>query len=446
MLSWIILGTLNVSDFSEDFSDVLATRGYPSSRQLKQQHPSKLISPTLINNIRNVSASRRLDPFMYDSSLGVWYTTVISGRVIVVALSFQDAVFSQVLVLSVLHAISHVMHGIFQTTLSPSLIKQNFGRFYSILDEVIFAGFPFLLEPNVIECTVPEIPKVDGQTGIIKKLTSAVIGPTETSMQPLLDNAITGISPDIWWRRSGIIHHTNEFYIDVTDTIHCILSADGKLVSGTITGALSGKSKLSGNPELLLTFKDPNLVKPMISFHPCVRIPRWKRDTRLSFVPPDGQFTLAEYTIMDRSKIVLPFHLKAHVDDTGKFSVTISPRLNVLNQSSIENLTAIVRVGKSVTSATLFTQQGSVKFDSESHTVSWSIGTMKHSNVEGFKMEGVLRGLVKRNACTVSARFRVPGWSVSGVRIESVNVTGVNYTPYKGVRYATVGGRIDVRI
>lgn len=426
-------------------SEILSTRRYLGTKVEKQEHPAKLISPNIINNIRHASESRKLDPFLFDSSLGVWYTMKPMDRLIFVAISAKDAVLSQTLVLSVLHAITRVMHDIFQKSLSPSLIKDNFGRFYSILDEVVYAGFPFILEPNVIECTVPELPKEDGQTGIFQKLTSAVIGPTDTSKQPLLDNAITGITPDIWWRRSGIIHHTNEFYIDVTDSVNCILSADGKLLTGSITGTLSGKSKLSGNPELLIAFKDPHLVKPMISFHACVRIPRWQRDTRLSLVPPDGQFVLAEYTIMDRSKIVLPFHLKAHADDSGKICVTISPRLNVLNQSSIDNLTITVRVSRSVTGATLFTQQGSVKFDSESSSVTWSIGTLKAANVDGFKMEGVLRGLVKRNACTLSARFRVPGWSASGVRIDSVNITGVNYTPYKGVRYATIGGKIDVR-
>jgi len=40
----------------------------------------------------------------------------------------------------------------------------------------------------------------------------------------------------------------------------------------------------------------------------------------------------------------------------------------------------------------------------------------------------------------------VRGWNISGVRVDSVQVSGVNYTPYKGCRYSTFGGRIDLRI
>jgi len=69
-----------------------------------------------------------------------------------------------------------------------------------------------------------------------------------------------------------------------------------------------------GTPDLQLTFTNPGpLGDP--SFYPCVRLvkslrvasrylalsfcscrlQRWKRDNALSFVPPDGKFTLMEY-------------------------------------------------------------------------------------------------------------------------------------------------------
>ena len=428
------------------YREIVTSRKYSDEHPSMKEHPVKLLSPKIMQIIRDTPTSVNMDPFVFDSTLGLWYTIVRIDGVIMVAVTPGYKKFSQTLVLSTLHAIANVMHCIFRKSLSSSMIDDNFARFYSILDEVVYAGFPFILESNIVETTVPELPKDDD--GIIKKLASAVIGSTDSQNTPLLDNTITGISPDIWWRRGGIHYHTNEFYVDVTDTVNCILSSEGKLISGAISGSLSANCKLSGNPELLLSFKNPDMVKGMISFHPCVRIPRWKRDTKLSFVPPDGPFTLAEYTITDRTKIVLPFHLKAHADDSsGKISISVSPRLNIVpSQFSIDSFTVIIRVPKSVTNATLFSQQGSVKYDSVTHTIAWSIGSLKSENVQGFKMEGVLRGTVGRILCNASASFRVRGWSASGVRIDSVNVSGINYTPYKGVRYATVGGRIDVRI
>jgi AP-3 complex subunit mu len=54
--------------------------------------------------------------------------------------------------------------------------------------------------------------------------------------------------------------------------------------------------KLSGMPDLTLTFMNPRLLDD-VSFHPCVRHKRWENERVLSFVPPDGNFRLLSYHI-----------------------------------------------------------------------------------------------------------------------------------------------------
>ena len=426
---------------------VITTRKYSESLPSLRGNPAKLISSIVLEAVRDAPSSADIPNVIVDPKSGLRYTIVATGAVLFVSMSPGSELISHTLVITVLNAIIHVMNCIFHKPMTPSMIEDNFPRFYSILDEVIFAGFPFILESNTIASTVPEIPKEDD--GIIKKIASVVIGQNDSQNIPMLDNAITGISPEIWWRRGGVSHNCNEFYVDVIDTVNCIVTSEGKLVSGNIIGSLVAKCKLSDNPELVLAFKDPNLVKSMISFHPCVRIPRWKRDSKLSFVPPDGPFTLAEYSVMDRSKIQLPFNIQAQVDEGGKISVAVRPRIppNTSHQLlSVENFIVTIKVSPNVSNATLFTQQGSVQFDSAKCLITWSIQSMRMSDTQGFKLDGLLRHSGGPIACIAGASFRVPGWSMSGVRIDSINITGVNYTPYKGVRYATVGGRIDVRI
>lgn len=72
-------------------------------------------------------------------------------------------------------------------------------------------------------------------------------------------------------------------------------------------------------------------VRPIIFACPelmLYRLPRWVRDKSLSFVPPDGRFTLMEYRVATSSTstavaaaapVPLPFALRASVrlDDTG---------------------------------------------------------------------------------------------------------------------------------
>jgi Adaptor complexes medium subunit family len=63
-----------------------------------------------------------------------------------------------------------------------------------------------------------------------------------------------------------------------------------------VTGSIQAVSRLSGIPDLLLTFADPRLIDDC-SFHPCVRYSRFERDRVVSFVPPDGAFELMRYRV-----------------------------------------------------------------------------------------------------------------------------------------------------
>jgi AP-3 complex subunit mu len=49
-----------------------------------------------------------------------------------------------------------------------------------------------------------------------------------------------------------------------------------------------------GTPDLTLAFQNHEALAD-VSFHPCVRIPKWLKDRTLSFVPPDGRFNLMSY-------------------------------------------------------------------------------------------------------------------------------------------------------
>ena len=311
-------------------------------------------------------------------------------------------------------------------------------------------------------------------SGLVDKLASVVSGNTAS-----LSNSLTGVSPEIWWRRAGVSHSSNEFYIDVVDRVNLIMSQTGKIISGSVSGSINANSHLSGLPDILLALKNPKLfVTDNICFHPCVRIPRWLRDQKLSFTPPDGTFVLAEYTVFDHSKVVLPLTVAASVtfdSESGRVRVSLKPRLNLLlpavagssrapqvgkardsnHTRSIEAVVVRIKTPNVVGSGTLVTQSGSVRFDPVSKTIIWSPGTISADSTAGVKMEGTLHysgsnpneaAIAKNFRTSASVQFSVSGWSASGIKIDSVDVGGVDYTPYKGCRYSTCAGRIDLRI
>lgn len=139
---------------------------------------------------------------------------------------------------------------------------------------------------------------------LIKQLTS--------SMQ---NQQVTPFTAPIPWRRPGVRHSNNEIYFDIEEVLDAIVDRKGKTISAQVWGRISCNSRLSGNPDLLLTFAN-NAVMGEPAFHPCIRYNRWERDSVLSFIPPDGKFKLLEY---EAPAAQVPLSLKARMttDATG---------------------------------------------------------------------------------------------------------------------------------
>jgi len=76
------------------------------------------------------------------------------------------------------------------------------------------------------------------------------------------------------------------------------------IISSEVSGCIVGNSRLSGVPDLAMTFVDPSLIDDC-SFHPCVRYNRYERDRVVSFVPPDGNFELMRYRIHSKDQVRL---------------------------------------------------------------------------------------------------------------------------------------------
>ena len=72
------------------------------------------------------------------------------------------------------------------------------------------------------------------------------------------------------------------------------------MVSSDLRGFVTCNSRMSGTPDLTLQFNQPAVIEDC-SFHPCVRYGRWEREQVVSFVPPDGSFTLMNYRAAERT-------------------------------------------------------------------------------------------------------------------------------------------------
>jgi AP-3 complex subunit mu len=443
---------------------LLSSRGYIRNDFHSSFHEKINLPSELLQMIASRSRYNTDPIILHDTESDLSYFTIVRDGLCIVGTRAPAENFGDVVVFMVLEVLYDILRRYYGSPLTESIVKSNFNTLYPILDEFLEAGYPFCLELGSLESTV--VPP--SLSGLVDKIASAVSSPPAV-------NSLTGVSPEIWWRRSGVFHSTNELYVDVIESVNCTVLANGRQVSGSVTGKLRVNSRLSALPDCLLTLKTAKpLTEPgVIGFHPCVRVARWKRDHKLSFTPPDGEFILAEYTIRDKSKVVLPFHLNTAVQfdsSRGNITVHVSPKLNVLETNispqaspksnkppqsrQIDDLVIKVKLPRCVGMATLISQAGSVTFDAPSGLVIWSVGSLRVESGAGLKMEGTLlyapgkdaAALAREYKCAASAEFLVRGWNPSGVRIETVDINGVDYTPYKGCRYSARGGQIDLRI
>ena len=104
----------------------------------------------------------------------------------------------------------------------------------------------------------------------------------KSSVSATLGSGVLSQTP---WRRAGVKYAQNEIYFDVTESIDCIIGANGAVVSCTVNGVINANCRLSGTPDLTMSFEKSTIMEDA-SFHPCVRYSRWERDhvVRVMFI------------------------------------------------------------------------------------------------------------------------------------------------------------------
>jgi len=223
-----------------------------------------------------------------------------------------------------------------------------------------------------------------------------------------------------------------------------------------------------------LTFTNPHVITDC-AFHPCVRLQRWKRDSSLSFVPPDGHFTLAEYRFTPsasatsarfmsagapvapsaKENVPIPFILKPTVeltDSGGTFEFKLTSRMAlealVVEMYLGEGAGGVKCVatrgdgsgnmGRRSDAVTSSSASGSWAFDARKMVVRWEIPVVPLSST--WTLRGSFTSSSKSHpAHALQVRFAVSSYTFSSLKVDQLKVTGEVYKPYKGVRGRAIG-------
>ena len=86
--------------------------------------------------------------------------------------------------------------------------------------------------------------------------------------------------------------------------LFCHLDKAGGTIAAEIAGRIDCCVRLSGTPDLNLSFVNPRIMDD-VSLHPCVRGKHWETEKLLSFVPPDGYFCLKSHHVSFQSVVAI---------------------------------------------------------------------------------------------------------------------------------------------
>lgn len=344
---------------------------------------------------------------------------------------------SPLVVVEFLHRVVDIFEDYFSGCSEP-LIKEHFVVVYELLDEMLDNGFPLATESNILKELIKP-------PTVFRTLANSVTG--RTNVSSTLPGGQIGMIP---WRRSGVKYTNNEAYFDVVEEVDAIFDRSGSVVNSEIQGCIDCCIKLSGNPDLLLSFVNPRLFDD-VSFHPCVRFKKWEQEKVISFIPPDGNFRLMSYLIGPSNVPQMPLAVRHSITfretGGGRMEITLSPKQTT--GKPLEGVVVECKMPKSVLNVNLTTTQGKTSFDSVTKMLVWDVGRVESSGKAPPNIRGniVLQSGVPipDNNPVIHVKFTVNQFCISGVKVNRLDMYAEKYKPFKGVKYVTRSGNFQIR-
>eukprot|EP00076_Gallus_gallus_P033120 XP_024998658.1 AP-3 complex subunit mu-2 isoform X2 [Gallus gallus] len=236
---------------------------------------------------------------------------------------------------------------------SEVMIKDNVVVVYEVLEEMLDNGFPLATESNILKELIKP-------PTILRTVVNTITGSTNVG-----DQLPTGQLSVVPWRRTGVKYTNNEAYFDVIEEIDAIIDKSGSTITAEIQGVIDACVKLTGMPDLTLSFMNPRLLDD-VSFHPCVRFKRWESERILSFIPPDGNFRLLSYHVSAQNLVAIPVYVKHNINfrdssSLGRFEITVGPKQTM--GKTVEGVMVTSQMPKGVLNMSLTPSQGTHIFD-----------------------------------------------------------------------------------
>lgn len=387
------------------------------------------------------------------------YCTHMSFYMIVIGITLKNA--NIAISIQYLKTIITVLEEYFRVLEEESL-KDNFVLSYELLDEMMDFGFAQITETKVLGEYIT-------QKGF--ELEPKPVEPPHA--------ATSAVS----WRPEGIKHRKNEVYLDVIESVNMLLASNGDVLDCNVQGNVKVKCYLTGMPELKLGLNEKIMLESTgrttlssdkattsielddVKFHQCVRLSKFEQERMISFIPPDGEFTLMSYSLPNPDSKPL-FWVECIVEKQSETGIEffVRCRSQFKKRSAANNVEISIPVPEDSDTPRLKASVGSVKYRPERSEISWSVGyfpggkefslkarvglpSVKLADVDPSRS---LRGSAEDIFGTkkpINVTFELPYFTLSGIQVRYLKVTEKSgYAALPWVRYISKNGLYQVRM
>eukprot|EP00796_Vickermania_ingenoplastis_P007287 gene7287-5130_t len=339
-------------------------------------------------------------------------------------------------------------------------LRDNFATVYQILQEMLDYGYPLTSYLYQLEQVVPK-PTLENKVRQMLDAPAENCGGGGGGGRGIFQRP-SGLSGSLVapWRDPKTRHAHSEILFDVVERVDCLMNSDGLVAHAAVRGAVDVDCRLNGTPEVSVRLSFPEAMKN-VGLHPCVRVGCYQTNHLLSFIPPDGRFTLCQYTAAPAAEALhaslVPFYVTPQlVRDSdsggGRLSCMVGwrgggPPLH--GPSDVRHIVVRLRLPQGTAGVeSLVCSRGTARYARHEETITWRIDALGRTppSLNGLFVLGD-DGAAGDRQMGISAQveFEMANYTLSRVGISSVQVMNHSAKFYKGVKYVTRAGEFDIR-
>ena len=334
--------------------------------------------------------------------------------------------------------------------LTEEAIRKNFILIYELLDECMDLGYAQGTSTENLKAHVHNEPvAVDASGGTKVPIMKANFKSSTAVRKPI---AVSGDQAQ---------KQENEIFCDILEQLNVTFSSTGQVLNSSIQGRIQMKSYLAGNPELRLALNEDlvigrenagaygAVVLDDVNFHECAQLDEFERERVISFLPPDGEFTLINYRINGDYRA--PFRIFPFVEELSRTQIELVIKVRADMPETNYGANVLLRIPMPQTTATVSLDQGMnavgqlAEYRDNEKQVRWVIKKFDGGSELQLRCKINLSqpagASVRREIGPVALTFEVPMYNVSNVQVRYLRIPEhARHAAYKykrWVRYVT---------